>query len=231
MSTRLVYQQCVDECTSIQDIVTSILSIKDEPTNLIEKRKRFDALQSDGRKHLSALKSFIGKLDQILDLTATPANRKKLDAIENQYASFLELFRKAIYTTSKSLEISERSALLSNPYRSSNFGGDSDFHNQLEASLQLTTDMRLHARRLAEEVARGNANAELVDNSSNQVEENLRELKEMGGQLKVSARLGGQLSRRRIIDCFIFIMVFGFFYLTCAHIVLKRLFFYRLFGK
>lgn len=91
--------------------------------------------------------------------------------------------------------------------------------------------MRLHARRLAEEVARGNANAELVDDSSNQVEGNLRELKDMGGQLKVSSRLGGQLSRRRIIDCFIFIMVFGFFYLTCAHIVLKRLYFYRLFGK
>lgn len=89
MSTRLAYQQCVDECASIQDIITSILSIKDEPTSLVEKRKRFDTLQSDARKRLSALKSFIGKLDQMLNLTATPENRKKLEAIENQYASFL----------------------------------------------------------------------------------------------------------------------------------------------
>ncbi|KAL5963204.1 hypothetical protein TSMEX_009085 [Taenia solium] len=205
MSTRLVYQQCVDECASIQDIITSILSIKDEPTSPIKKRKRFDALQADARKRLSVLKSFIGKLDQMVNLTATPENRKKVEAIENQYASFLELYRRAIYTTNKSLEISERSALLFNPSRGPNFGSDGDFRDQLEASIQLTADMRLHARRLAEEVARGNANAELVDDSSNQVEGNLRELKDMGGQLKVSARLGGQLSRRRIIDCFIFI--------------------------
>ncbi|KAL5112806.1 hypothetical protein TcWFU_008783 [Taenia crassiceps] len=231
MSARLVYQRCVDECTSIQDSITSILSIKDEQINLIEKRRRFDALQSDARKHLSALKSLIGKLDQTLELTATPENRKRFEAIENQYASFLGLYRKAVYTTSKSLEISERSALLFNSSRGPNFGSDGDFRDQLEASLQLTADMRLHARRLAEEVARGNANAELVDDSSSQVEGNLRELKDMGGQLKVSARLGGQLSRRRIIDCFIFIVVFGFFYLTCAHIVLKRLYFYRLLGK
>ena len=90
--------------------------------------------------------------------------------------------------------------------------------------------MRLHARRLAEEVARGNTNAELVDESSNQVDANLRGLKEMSGQLKVSERLGGRLSRRRVIDCLVFILVFGFFYLTCAHIVMKRLYLYRLIG-
>lgn len=90
--------------------------------------------------------------------------------------------------------------------------------------------MRLHARRLADEVARGNANAELVDESSNQVATNLRGLKDMGGQLKVSERLGGQITRRRVVDCLVFFLVFGFFFLTCAHIVMKRLYLYRLIG-
>ncbi len=91
--------------------------------------------------------------------------------------------------------------------------------------MQLTTDMRVQARRLAEEVSRGNTNAELVDDSSNQFEANLKGLKDMGGQLKAASRLGGRLSRRRLIDCFLFTIVFAFFYLTCTHIVLKRLYF------
>lgn len=95
--------------------------------------------------------------------------------------------------------------------------------------MQLTGDMRVQARRLAEEVARGNANAELVDSSSNQFGVNLQGLKDMKGQLKASSRLGNRLSRRRIMDCFLFTVVFAFFYLMCAHIVLKRMYLYRLF--
>ncbi|VUZ52752.1 unnamed protein product, partial [Hymenolepis diminuta] len=221
MSTRLVFQQCVDECSQIQNIVTSILSINDKSCSINAKRKLFDSLQSDARKHLSNLKSFVSKLYQMLELTPSPETIKKLKAVEGQYTSIQESFRKAIYTTSKSLEIAERTSLISSSTRTKE--DDSDFQDQLQASLELTADMRVHARRLAEEVARGNANAEMVDESSNQVEANLRGLKEMEGQLNVASRLGARLSKRFIIDCFIFLLVFGFFYLTVAHIVLKRL--------
>ncbi|KAM7540872.1 hypothetical protein Aperf_G00000022438 [Anoplocephala perfoliata] len=228
MSARLVFRQCVDECSSIQNIISSILSLNDKPSSIDEKRKSFDTLQSDARKHLSNLKSFISKLDQVLELASSPDNLKKLKAVEDQYTSISESYRKAVYTTIKSLEIAERASLITGSSRPSR-GGDSDLQNQLQASLQLTADMRVHARRLAEEVARGNANAEIVDDSSNQVEANLRGLKEMGGQLNMASRLGGRLSKRRVIDCFVFFLVFGFFYLTVIHIVLKRLYLYRLF--
>ncbi|KAM3175361.1 hypothetical protein ACTXT7_008689 [Hymenolepis weldensis] len=164
----------------------------------------------------------------MLELAPSPETIKKLKAVEAQYASIQESYRKAIYTTSKSLEIAERASLISSPRHT--IEDYSDFRNQLQASLELTADMRVHARRLAEEVARGSANAEIVDESSNQVEANLRSLKEMGGQLNVASRLGTRLSKRFIIDCFIFFLVFGFFYLTVAHIVLKRFYLYRLFG-
>lgn len=145
-----------------------------------------------------------------------------------KFISFQESYRKAVYTMSKTLEMAERASLLAGARRDNS--DDKDLRNQLQASLELTADMRVHARRLAEEVARGNANAEMVDESSNQVEANLRGLKEMGGQLNVASRLGNRLSKRRVIDCFIFLLVFGFFYLSVAHIVLKRLYLYRLFG-
>ncbi|VDO15473.1 unnamed protein product [Rodentolepis nana] len=228
MSTRLVFQQCVGECSQIQEIIASILGINDKSCSIDAKRKLFDNLQSDARKHLSNLKSFISKLDQTFELTPSPENIKKLKAVEGQYASIQESYRKAIYTTSKSLEIAERTSLISESRRTN--GGDIDLRNQLQASLELTADMRVHARRLAEEVARGSANAEMVDESSNQVETNLRGLKEMGGQLNIASRLGARLSKRFFIDCFIFLLVFGFFYLSVAHIVLKRLYLYRLFG-
>ncbi|VDD83774.1 unnamed protein product [Mesocestoides corti] len=231
MSARLVYRQCVDECASIQALVNSILSVNDDRTSVVEKRKRLDTLHSDARRHLSTLKAYINNLEQIRDFGSSPENRKKFNAIENQYASFLDSYRKAVYTATKNLETSERSALLSG---SKPVIRDADRFNdlrsQMEASMQLTSEMRVQARRLAEEVARGNANAELVDDSSNQFEANLKGLKEMGGQLKISSHLGGRLSRRRVIDCFIFTLVFAFFYLTCVHIILKRLYVYRLFG-
>lgn len=92
MSTRLVYQQCVDECAFVQDVVSSILNLKDEPLSLKEKRKRFEALQSDARKHLSALKTVILKVDAMPGISSE--NRKKIEAIENQYSSFLVIIDK-----------------------------------------------------------------------------------------------------------------------------------------
>lgn len=87
MSTRLVFQQCVDECSQIQNIVSSILSINDQSCSINEKRRQFNNLQSDARKHLTNLKSFVSKLDQMLEVSSSPENIKKLKALEGQFTS------------------------------------------------------------------------------------------------------------------------------------------------
>lgn len=89
MSARLVFRQCVDECSSIQNIISSILSLNDKSSGIDEKRKLFNTLQSDARKHLSNLKSFIFNLDQVLQLASSPDNLKKFKAVEDQYTSIL----------------------------------------------------------------------------------------------------------------------------------------------
>ncbi len=102
---------------------------------------------------------------------------------------------------------------------------------QVADSLKLTSDMNEQSRRLAAEVAKGNANAELLHESAGQLNSNLVGLREMGGALGGATQLAGKLSRRRVADCALFTLVFLFFYLTCAYIVLKRLYVFRLFSN
>lgn len=89
MSSRLVYQQCVDECGAIQAVVSSIRELKSEGLNALEKRKRLDILQSNGRSHLSDLKAYIYQLETSLDTCSSPENCKKINAIGSQYTSIL----------------------------------------------------------------------------------------------------------------------------------------------
>ncbi len=91
MSSRLAQQRCVDECAAIQAAISSILKINDERLNAAEKRTRFDDLQSSARRHLQTLKSYIDGLEQSSDFSSAE-NRRKINAIENQYASFLVSF-------------------------------------------------------------------------------------------------------------------------------------------
>uniref|UniRef100_A0A0X3P0J7 Sec20 n=2 Tax=Schistocephalus solidus TaxID=70667 RepID=A0A0X3P0J7_SCHSO len=137
-------------------------------------------------------------------------------------------YRETVYSAVRKLEAAERKQLISGASSTINTTEDAKIRNQVLSSLKLTDEMRIHARRLAEEVARGVANAELVDDSSGQFSSNLKSLKDMGGHLQMAGRLGHKLSRRRIADCVLFTLVFLFFYLTCAYIILKRLYFFKL---
>lgn len=129
-----------------------------------------------------------------------------------------------------SLESEKRDQLISGKLCAGSSVEDNSFRRQVMDSLLLNAEMEMHARQLADEVARSNANAELVEESSNKFSANLREIKDMGGNLNAADRLSKTLSRRRLADCALFTLVFLFFYLTCAYILLKRFYFFRIFS-
>ncbi|KAL7062165.1 hypothetical protein AAHC03_02016 [Spirometra sp. Aus1] len=227
MSARVLYERFGDEAAHIQQLISSISSTAQNCESSHEARKQIDVLQSDARKGFSALNLLVAELEQAAHSTAPSRIHENLSNSKNQLLSLQNAYRETVYSALRKLETAERKQLISGSSRT-NASEEAKIRDQVLSSLKLTDEMRIHARRLAEEVARGMANAELVDDSSGQFNSNLKGLKDMGGHLQMAGRLGHKLSRRRIADCVLFTLVFLFFYLTCAYIILKRLYFFKL---
>lgn len=135
-----------------------------------------------------------------------------------------ESYRKAIFKATRHLETMERDQLMrqSTGDQLTITGGVDNLVDAYETSLELTRDMTTYARQLADEVKLGAINAELLEDSSNQIAGSLVELKDMIGHVGQSKRLTSLAYRRRLTSYVLYTLAFTFYFLSAASIFLNR---------
>ncbi|CAH8592206.1 unnamed protein product [Heterobilharzia americana] len=210
-----------------KELIAEIETIGKGTSNTKSCREKLDHCQTQVRENLVAINSILDELQAIEHEVNISTNRTLSEAvIENKKQLFMlqSRYRKAIFAANSALEVVEKNELI---HRSSTGSGSdtkvSNLEEQYQNSLELTQDMTTYARLLAEEVRRGAANAELLEDSSSKIMSNYSELKEMAGHMNQSKRLASLARRRRFTERVLFFLAFSFFFLSCGTIFLHRI--------
>ncbi|CAH8855219.1 unnamed protein product [Trichobilharzia szidati] len=229
--TRLLISNKLEKVIALdaktKELISEIESISKKAGNIKSCREKLDYCQAEIRENLVVINSTLDELqsfehEENISSTnrslyeAVIHNKKQLSVLQNRY-------HRAIFAANSTLEIIEKEELVNrSSNRNENDGKLSSLKEQYQNSLELTQDMTTYARILAEEVRRGAANAELLENSSSKIISNYSELKEMVGYMNHSKRLTSLARRRRATERVLFFLAFSFFFLSCGTIFLHR---------
>ncbi|KAK4470802.1 hypothetical protein MN116_006322 [Schistosoma mekongi] len=214
--------------TKTKELIVEIESISKGVNSTKFCREKLDHYQTKVRENLVAINSILDELQAFgHETNVSFTNRTLHEAIvQNKKQLFMlqDRYRKAIFAANSTLEAVEKAELI-NRSLSRNVIDDkiSNLEEQYQNSLELTQEMTRYARLLAEEVQRGAANAELLENSSSKIISNYSELKEMAGHMSHSKRLTSLARRRRFTERVLFFLAFSFFFLSCGTILLHRM--------
>ncbi|CAL8080205.1 unnamed protein product [Calicophoron daubneyi] len=190
-------------------------------------RTQLDLYQDEVKGYISTMGAILDELQQSKQGSwpGSAASNMRLSAAYNreQLSTLQDSYRKAIFKATRQIETLERSQLVNKPTgRRQADSGAERINEVYENSLELTRDMVACARRLADEVKLGALNAQLLEDSSNQIGSNYAELKDTTGKVSQSVRLTSLARRRRLTSYVLYSLAFAFFFLSAAKIFLHR---------
>lgn len=216
----------MDELLSLdartKELISFVEKMPSDVCDVRHFREQLDTYQDEIKGNISHMSSILrdvhvaGYLGFHNVHSSAGFNTEQLSFLQDQY-------RKAVFKAMHHLEAMERECLVRRMPLADLPSCANDFGDIYETSLGLTRDMKSCARRLAEEVRLGAANAELLEGSSTQIKQNLNELKDMSGQMNQSRRLTSLAYKRRLTSYALYFLAFTFYFLSVATIFLNRI--------
>ncbi|TPP65467.1 Protein transport protein SEC20 [Fasciola gigantica] len=208
-----------------KELIASIEKVVIDATDVRHFREQLDVYQDEIRENIASMNAILeGVLSRSAYQSSTNALNQPISYSKEQLSFLQESYRKAIFKATRHLETMERDQLMrqSTDSQLTAMGGVDNLADAYETSLELTRDMTTYARRLADEVKLGAINAELLEDSSNQIASNFTELKDMSGHVGQSKRLTSLAYRRRLTSYVLYTLAFTFYFLSAASIFLSR---------
>ncbi|VDP93306.1 unnamed protein product [Echinostoma caproni] len=209
-----------------RELIASIEKIVEDTADVRHFREQLDTYQDEIRENISSMGAIMEEQNSRRGghLFANSSNHSA--TYSKEHLSLLQAsYRKAIFKASQHLELLERRQLMSRSTgnQPSVVTGAENLADAYQTSLELTRDMTTYARQLADEVKLGAINAELLEDSSNQIASNFSGLKDMGGHVGQSKRLTSLAYRRRLTSYLLYTLAFTFYFFSVATIFLNRI--------
>lgn len=208
-----------------KELIASLEKVVIDATDARHFREQLDVYQDEIRDNIASMNAI---LEGIVSRSASQfygnGLNQSITYTKEQLFFLQESYRKVMFKATRHLETMERDQLMrqSTGDQLTITSGVDNLVDAYETSLELTRDMTTYARQLADEVKLGAINAELLEESSNQIAGNLGELKDMVGHVGQSKRLTSLAYRRRLTSYVLYTLAFTFYFLSAASIFLNR---------
>jgi len=221
-----------DECTLLslrQGITDNNLHVKAIIQDIITFRgsiSELENLNEAGRAKLSALRKYIGQLDDWANDEGDPKIAKEVELHRQQLSRTLQAFRKANISTRLEIEKIDKDELLANPQTELRQRNPTKHSRSSLVSQQdsVTEKMLAISRHLSETTQKSAITLESLVASSANVEGTRDELQTTAGTISQSGKLLQKYGRRECTDKILLFFAFAFFIACVLYIVQRRLF-------